>query len=684
MQTRVTPWMLLVAALLTLGGGNALAHGPYPGSGVPPNGGGGGGGNNGERPAPAPAPAPAPHVPQPPDPAPVPQIVDNPGQPSAPGLRPSTRGASKIDFGSWDYYWAFHRAGFDQMPTGPVVTADNPLFGLGGRAPAGGEDVRAATIDKHAYPTLKALLGDAKGADWRLLGSACVAFAKVVREPAEFELLYARLDRQSEKRRAVRAKAALALGCLRREKSEDRFAGGELDRARERLFLAIEASDEATEVREAAAIALGLLADQPRSESAGLGGMGASRDMGSRVFRLIRDAKTDSPVRVSLLIAATMMPTRDVTDSHRHILRTLAGKGLYGETKARAVERAYAAYALGSLGDVRDISLLTELAKRTRDSSDMLRRTSTFALGRLGARLASGPAATGHVVALRVNRQLTEILDASREDKVANAAAVSMAQVAAAEARAERAGLLATGDVVERLIAIAQKRKGNRQGYGALSLGLVAAAISPETSKPALGKMRGQVVDALRKGFADKRAAPMTRAAFAVGLGLAVDGRSARALLAVVADKRAAGKLRAYAAEALGRMGRSDPKTLRTLRETLVERVDPSLHERAALALGLLRDRGAVPVIQAQLEKSAGVYVREQLVRALARIGDARGLERLAKIAARSDASMAVRVEAAYGLGLLGEAGQPTLARFQQAVDYLVPSAGLNLALTSL
>jgi HEAT repeat protein len=598
-------------------------------------------------------------------------------------VRP-TRGSLKVDFGAWDYYWAFHRAGFDQVPRGPDVSGNNPLFGLGGRTPAGGVDKSAAAIGTHAHPTLKAVLGDAQQADWRLVGSACIAFAKVVREPTEFEVLYARLDRQSEERRAVRAKAALALGCLRREQSTERFSGSELDRVRERLFQALEAKDEATEVREAAAIALGLLADQPRSESRGPGAMGTRLDTGSRLFRLIRDAETDSPVRVGLLIAATMLPARDATAAQRHILRTLAGKGLYGETKARAVERAYAAHALGNLGDVRDIGLLAELAKRTRDSSDMLRRTSAFALGRLGARLAAGPGTTGHVVALRVDSQLAGILDASREDKVSNAAAVSMAQVAAAEARAERPGLLTKGEVVGRLIAIAKKRKGNRQGYGALGLGLLAAAISPETGEAELGRVRGTILEALREGFGDERAAPMTRAAFAVALGLAADGRSARDLLAVVADKRAAGKLRAYAAEALGRIGRADPRTLRTLRETLVERVDPSLHERAALALGLLRDRGAVPVIQAQLEKTAGIYVREQLVRALARIGDERGLERLAQITAASDASMPVRVQAAYGLGWLGEAGQPTLARFQQAVDYLVPSAGLNLALTSL
>ena len=672
MQTHTTSWMLMLVALLALGGGDVMGHGGPPVSDEDIR------EDNTE-------PAPAPHPPQPPDPAPRPQIVDTPSQPgtTGPGVRP-TRGSSKIDYGAWDYYWAFHRAGFDQVGTGPVVSADNPLFGLGGATPAAGEDKRSETIEKHAYPTLKALLGKAGDADWRLLGSACVAFAKVVREPSEFELLYARLDPQAEKRRAVRAKAALALGCLRREQESARFAGGELDRVRERLFDTIEAKKEATEVREAAAIALGLLADQPRSDTSALGAMRTHRDASTRIFRLIRDPKTDSPIRVSLLIAATMIPSKEATDSQRHILRTLAGKGLYGETKARAVERAYAAHALGNLGDVRDISLLAELAKRTRDSSDTLRRTSAFALGRLGARLATGPGTTGHVVALRVNRQLMEILDETREDKVANAATISIAQVAAAEARVERPALLDRGGVVKRLRAVAEKRQGNRQGYGALGLGLVAAAISPETTVPALGKLRGMVVEALREGFAAKRAAPMTRAAFAVGLGLAADGRSARTLLAVVADKRAAGKLRAYAAESLGRIGRTDPKTLRTLRETLVERVEPSLHERAALALGLLRDRGAVPVIQAQLEKAAGVYVREQLVRALARIGDERGLERLAKIASRKDASIPVRVEAAYGLGWLGEAGQGTLARFQHAIDYLVATTGTNLALTSL
>ncbi len=146
------------------------------------------------------------------------------------------------------------------------LSSDNPLFSSGrDTSGARGAEMRR-TQKKVQEIVVDALLWamDPKNSGHQDTESASyIALAKVARDPVHIPRIMAGLDLEKKRDQIVQESAALALGLLRRAEKEDQFTARELDKVRDYLFTVFENDKYQARVRGFAAIAIGLLGDQP-------------------------------------------------------------------------------------------------------------------------------------------------------------------------------------------------------------------------------------------------------------------------------------------------------------------------------------------------------------------------------------------------------------------------------------
>lgn len=117
--------------------------------------------------------------------------------------------------------------------------------------------------------------------------------------------------------------------------------------------------------------------------------------------------------------------------------------------------------------------------------------------------------------------------------------------------------------------------------------------------------------------------------------------------------------VRGFACLALGLIGKADPKTTGLLHAALTDTNNPELRERAAAALGLLRDSRATAILLEHLDKAKSYAETARVVRALGRVGDHRAIGPLVRILADKSRSDVARALAAVGIGLIGDPTDP-------------------------
>jgi len=399
-------------------------------------------------------------------------------------------------------------------------------------------------------------------------------------DPADGALLRELLEQESSK---MGLPCALALGLVG-EKSPE---------TRELLFRIGADAALPTATRSAALIAVGLI----------------GFDDDATLLRLMAvvgmpSASVDLPVS-ALLAIGLVGSAKPVPE-----LITWFQDGRIGRKRLSDLERAWVAEALGRIGDPRAARpLLTAL--RTKRTST--KRSVAIALGRLL------PACEDSEQAACADL-LTRYVRAGKDVAAVNFSVISLGRLAAAPTVALRI----RKSLARFLLAWYEHVDGKsiHEPFAALALGLAAPA--------ALPRDRERFLAALTRRLEARKGDRMDLGAVAIALGLAGDDRpeTVALLSALVSDRGLPPKLRGAAATALGLLGAKEGAE--AVLRTLAERGGTALEVETAAATALLGDRRATPLLLSSFQDArASSFALGSAALALGRIGDRTALPAL-------------------------------------------------------
>lgn len=667
----IWPWIVLTIVILLLATGTAWSHGGQyrgPGGAVPP----------GLREPFDPPPAPPPPVSPPVTDTPVTEPPSGGRDPISPGGTPgpglttpgqggNTRTGAKSSLGmdSWMFWYEMNKAPLQNLKRSIYTRIDtsNPIYtmGSGGHTnQSSATHLTRAHVRREVVPALLWALDPHNAGHADTESAAYIALAKVSADPQHIELLQKGLR---SKVHLIQESAALALGLLRRARTQDQYTAVDLDRVRLLLFDVFEDGEMPVRTRAFSAMAIGLLGDQPTGSS---GHEGAAATT-AHLFQLLERSYEHPDLPISLFLGIGMQGRETVTDDQRKVLRTCVRRSRLGQDDVPAYVSQFAALALGPIGDRHQDALFLQRALTARrNAGACLQRSTAIALGVLGRD--AEPA---------VRVQIAETLMGAlrrrklRDSSAKNFAMISLAHLVAADVEQERTEVLGDTKIEEFLLRTVEDGSHTLRPYAALALGLICRAIGEETSIELYGGFRAEAREVLRNGLAARKNDTHGRAAFAVALGLARDEQSVKELTAVVADDGLDPQLRGYAALALGHIGVNTNPVLLPIRKALKERSSEHLRRATASALGMLRDRGAVPLLLEELRQARSQSTKGGVILALARVGDDRALPPLVEILRNDKEQALTRAMACAGLGLVGDLEwQPSLARISTDMNY--------------
>jgi HEAT repeat protein len=398
-----------------------------------------------------------------------------------------------------------------------------------------------------------------------------------------------------------------------------------------------------------------------------------------------------------------------------------AGAALVGEVDAVPSRvAAYAALALGQVGDAEDARWLAQCVGDAKRPSDV----RSMALLGLAALVERGDPRDGVVAALVPLLHDASLLESVRAlipqvlvksgDPVAIDAVVRFLAEFKKPLAVRRAAALALGElevidgVVARRLLSSSERDPDAatRAYAALALGALGAGAEaldaaqvdalPRAQELALyhrDGIRGQLTQyvdrpwrmlaaALHARRDPTALAPIEaellavltqesdaslREAAALALGLAGAKGAGDALLARL-DDEGNPQARALVAEALGLIGETRARL--PLQSLLREGSGDLVAYHAAIGLALLADGDSIDLLMRTFETTASDAVRAMLTRALGELGDAASIDRLMAIALDASATERTRARAVAALGMIAEPGSSSWVRSaQRGVD---------------
>ena len=543
----------------------------------------------------------------PPPPPPSGGEVKAPPKTDAP-KRPAMRTPSYV-WQSWVYWYAEHRARFEDrkrcvwepyrgnyigLAPGPEVTWQTQA-----------RSILADLPQRKVLPAIDAVARDAM-AHQDLRASAVLALAKLSHDPKHITLLCDLAVGRVKSQGVVRESAACALGLLRRQASAHRLSPKALDGVREELMRIVADGKAPRRTRGMAALALGLLGDQPSADAPA---------WTARLFERLADASADREVHIGVLVAIGMQAHGTVTDAQRVKLRRAVMLGRWGERDLDRLARAHAIEAVGHVGTDSDLLPLQRMVRSRRTGRGVLARAGVAAIGRLGSRSKSPEARVA------VASFLAGLPAWQKHDGLPQWAFMALADLVEADIRDDRTDVLSKTKAGDVLLEVAAKGRYLQRPHAILALARIGRAIGDTTTKAVEGELRQQILDLLRALLFSKKLSARDRGAVAVGLGLLQDMRSAKLLVTLVARRDGFPELRAYAAHALGLIGMATKPVLSVLRDALATGATPHVRREAATSLGLLRDYDGVLGIERQLVSVDGVEARADLIWSMGEVG---------------------------------------------------------------
>jgi HEAT repeat protein len=682
----LTSLRLVVVAALALGllvasvepaeahGGRVKPKPPTPGGEAPPG-----------RPSPPPPPPPpsgAPTTPTgrlpgsaPPTTAPgVPGATPTtPGapSPSSPAGRPSGgggirgKGSSGGPSGTaWQAWWELNRwryfpeRGAHLLRTGAVVTpAGDPDAGIDPREIA--QRRRALVARQHIVPFLLRTLDPARRIRDEVRAAALIALAKVTDDVEAIDLImHHAAERTASK--LVRESAALAIGLLRRTDPAARFDGDVLDLVRERMLALVDDEDAPDRARAFAALALGLLGDQPHGSAFSKDGRVITRALW---LRLARDHRSRE-IPVALLTAIGMQPAAGTSEEIKNGLRRIAvGRRLLGR-RWDVYEQAHALNALvrqrGHGWELTVLRIVT--AKRL---SAPIRQAAFIALGAGSTELSPAHRVDAAEAVLRGVRY-------GRDSLTRGMGQIALGRLLAADLADGSAVLLertASGAYL-----LGEARKGSRPVRGFATLAIALAARESRATDDSALRFEADVAQVIQQGY-ERTGDPMLRSAYVVAMGLHGKSTSGavEALTAALEDRGEDPALRGHASVALAQMGVRTPGVLRALRTALWDRRTVALRSEAALALSFLGGRSETSMLVQELRNARSQWVLAQIAAALGQLGDLEAVPAIMEVAEDERRADEARALAIASLGLLGDP-EPKASMLRLTFDANYPS----------
>lgn len=620
-------------------------------------------------------PSPSPTTPTPTTPTPTPTTPQTP----TPDMGGEKRGGTaSLGFENWVFWYHNNKEDIENLKQALYtrVASENPLYVMGGKNESNRADSTHDTRAKVESDIIPALLWamDPKNSGHQDTESAAyIALAKMAKDPAQIELIGKGLDKGNNQ--LVIESAALALGLLRREASAQPFSAVELDKVRSTLFTTFEDEKHQTRTRGFAALAIGLLGDQPTGSS-GTDATTSAAATTARLFSYLERDYGNQDLPVSVLMAIGLQPSTSITDAQRDLLRECVAKEKMGKLDVQGIVVSYAALALGRIGDSRDIKVLSNAMTNRRAKDKNIKRSAAIGLGLLG-RLVSGEDR------VNVAKTLLDSMDKAKDASTENFGVISLAYLVMEDVKAGKTDVLSGSKAGDFLLALAEDGKYLTRPFGALGLALIGREIGDETTLEAYGEFRSKSLAILRDGLESKKLDPRGRAAFATSLGIIRDGQSVKNLVGIVANDKEDEELRGYSALALGLIGKATRDVLVPIRKALSERRSEELRQQTATALGLLQDKEAVPLLLEELKNATSQNAKGQVVLALAKVGDARAVVPLVELLKSTKEQDLTRALACAGLGVIGDLEWiPSLSRISKNLNYRASVDVINEVVT--
>ncbi len=630
---------------------------------------------------------------KPPPPAPITPPPRNPtgGQgtqttpkPTVPGTplsgRPRRARGGGSAFASpwlrWEMWWDLNRWSF--FPErGDVVTRDAVV------TPSGGSGVqvdkqelagkrRALVTRQHIIPFLLGLLKPENKVRDEVRSAALIALAKVSHDGPTIELLF-RYAEDAKSSALVRESAAMAVGMLRRGEPNAQLDGTRLDTSRARLLEIVDAKDAPDRTRAFAALAIGLLGDQPFGSAFTKDGRVITRGLWDRA--LARYSSSELPV--ALLTAVGMQPRGGTGATIREGLQRIVYGRRIGKRSWDANERSHALAALvRQKGEGWTISLFRVLTARRIPAS--VRQAAFIAVGAQSLTL-SGSERLDAVEATGRGIEL------ARDNLSRGLGLVALGRLVSADVAAGSSVLVERSRACAMLLDEARRSTHDTRGFAALALSLaIRGAVSNDAD---VQKFIGAGRDLLARGF-EKTREPRARGAYAVALGLL--GKDApqearAAMTAVLADRKADSGLRGHVALSLAQIGEGSTPVRRALRTALWDKRSVNLRSQAALALSFIGGRSETSMLVRELRNARSQWVLQQVAAALGQLGDVGAVPAILEVAGNERRADEARALAIASLGLLGDPeARPSMLRLTLDANYPARTDALHEAFSIL
>jgi HEAT repeat protein len=272
---------------------------------------------------------------------------------------------------------------------------------------------------------------------------------------------------------------------------------------------------------------------------------------------------------------------------------------------------------------------------------------------------------------LEFKRIVNALQDSSSHgDKLAsNLALISLARITAGDSLATT-GVDNTSQVRALLVREIARGPTVTRGWAALALG-----IQEYTRMKMGGAPSSDARAAIQAALVDHRS-PGEAGAYCIAAGLMRDVAAREAVQRILLEGQE-DDVRAHAAIGLGLM--QDDSAIDPLRKVLADsRYRPVLLRDSAIALGLLGDPRAAPLLWTMLSESKSLGAQSAIASALGFIGDARSIEPLLGMIESKGTSDRTKAFAAAALGnICDESPLPWNSSYALDVNYVLPPATL-------
>jgi HEAT repeat protein len=658
---------LSISGLIALEDTSNAHGGTYrgPGDTVPPGGGGGGGGGGPATPGPAGPGAPGPGGPNTP----------GPGGPAAPGQGPGgprtpTTGVGADtgpDLTVWQFWWGFNRDPYLNLKSkihdvGSLTGSDDFFLGHGQKTHSK-DSLKPSeeTIRQQIVPALKEALDGESNND--IVTACLIALAKIgdatsEEGDSEFEALIR--SRLNDSVQEVRETAAVALGILANPESIDLLEQIATDATEGRKVTGDEAGIN-YRTRAFATFGLGLIGNRTEDPEV--------RNRIVTTLHGILEDREDHPtrdIRVAALISLGLVPIDPIQIPVKPESELGEDEDLYvlGTDPARSREDQLR-YLIDYLRSERKHYLIRAhvpraLSRLLVGSPDELRvKAAEAILVHCGKRAKgqkelrqSAVLALGKIGDLdedKIDKDIRQALYDSMGDadlQVKNFSTMAIAQLAGNPTEGETEKGL--DEIRKHLMTTLSRGKSRVKPWAALAIGVM------EEKRDSIGEpMSSDLLGALRSTF-KKEGNPADAGAYAIGVGICKDQES-KAVLLEKLDKFTDDEARGHMTIGLGLMNAND--AIEPIQEIVAKsKYRAALLKSAATSLGLLGDKQVVPqLIDMLRNEGRSLATQAAIASALGFIGDTRSVDPLVEMLQSDDLTDKARAFAAVALGIVAD-----------------------------